>query len=372
MTCALSCGSRGTGFERKAATEMRAIHHYPRRARVAGVVLLAVIPATLAACAWVRSQASPSAATVPNIVWPEPPDRARIELVSVFTRASDLGIERSIWTRIAGLITGAGEMALVRPAGVVASGTRIVVADPGAGLVHVYDRSQRRSLALQTCGDTALTEPVAVAIVSDRLYVSDAAAARIHVFNFEGTCQGGWTLDQGSRPAGLATDPVRSRLYVADAAVHQVLGFDLQGQRVLQFGRRGSNAGEFNFPTWLALDADGTLYVTDALNFRVQRFDPDGKLLGAFGNQGDGSGDLARPKGIGIDRHGTIYLVDALFDAVQMFDREGRYLMVFGAHGSEPGHFSLPAGLAVDGDRIYVADSFNQRVQIFRILGGEP
>jgi sugar lactone lactonase YvrE len=211
-----------------------------------------------------------------------------------------------------------------------------------------------------------------VAILGDRLYVSDSTAARIHVFNFAGGCEGGWVLDQGSRPAGIAIDATRSRLYVADAGMHQVLGFSPHGQRVLQFGRRGGAAGEFNFPTWLAVDADGNLYVSDALNFRAQIFDPDGKLLGVLGHQGDGSGDLARPKGIGVDHHGTIYLVDALFDAVQMFDRAGRYLMVFGAGGSGPGHFSLPAGLTIDGDRIYVADSFNRRVQIFRILGGEP
>jgi len=347
-------------------------HHHRRRWRVIGVVLLGLIPATLAACTWVRSQMSPPAAALPHITWPEPPDRARIELVSMFTRASELGIERSIWTRLASFITGGSEVDLVRPAGVAASGTRIAVADPGSGLVHVYDLAQRQSLALQSCGETEFAEPVAVAILGDRLYVSDSTAARIHVFNFAGGCEGGWVLDRGSRPAGLAIDTARARLYVADAAMHQVLGFSPQGQPVLQFGSRGGAAGEFNYPTWLAVDADGNLYVSDALNFRVQIFDPDGKLLGLFGNQGDGSGDLARPKGIGVDRNGTIYLVDALFDAVQMFDRAGRYLMVFGARGSEPGHFSLPAGLAIDGDRIYVADSFNQRVQIFRILGGEP
>jgi DNA-binding beta-propeller fold protein YncE len=338
---------------------------------VAGFVLLGVITITLAACAWVRTQAPPSAVALPPLVWPEPPDRARVELVSVFARASDLGIERAVWRRLASLITGGGEVQMVRPAGVAASGARIAVADPGAGLVHVYDLSRHRSLALETCGETTLGEPVAVAFLGDRLYVSDAAAAWIHVFNLDGGCEGGWALDEGSRPAGLAADTARSRLYVADVAAHQVLGFDPQGHRVLRFGSRGFAAGEFNYPTWLAVAADGSLYVTDALNFRVQIFDPDGKLLGMFGGQGDESGDLARPKGIGVDRDGHIYLVDALFDAVQMFDREGRYLMVFGSQGREPGQFWLPSGLAIDGDRIYVADSYNQRVQVFRFLGGD-
>ena len=372
MTFARNSGSLGAGSDRTTSKRMRAVSHDRRRTLVAGLVLLGLVTAMLAACRSVRTGTSPQAVAPPHLVWPEPPDRARVELVSVFARATDLGIERSLWRRLASLITGGAEVQLVRPTGVAASGAQIAVADPGVGLVHVYDLSRRRSLVLQTCGEIALGEPVAVAFLGARLYVSDASAARIHLFNFDGACEGGWELDQGSRPAGLAADAPRSRLYVADAGAHQVLGFDPQGQRVLRFGSRGFAAGEFNYPTWLAADADGNVYVTDALNFRVQIFAPDGQPLGTFGDQGDGSGDLARPKGIGVDRDGHIYLVDALFDAVQLFDREGHYLMVFGSRGLEPGHFWLPSGLAIDGDRIYVADSYNQRVQVFRYLGGEP
>jgi DNA-binding beta-propeller fold protein YncE len=351
---------------------MTRVPHNQRRRRLASYVLLGLIPVGLAACAWVRTPAHPQATALPHLVWPEPPDRARIELVSVFAGAAELGIEPPLWTRLARLVAGGGDVQLVRPTGVAAAGARIAVADPGAGLVHVYDLSRHRSLALETCGDTVLGDPVAVAFLGDRLYVSDSTAARIHVFNVDGGCEGGWALDQGSRPAGLAADTARSRLYVADVGTHQVLGFDPQGQSVVRFGHRGAGDGEFNYPTWLAVDADGNLYVTDALNFRVQIFDPDGTPLGVFGGQGDASGDLARPKGIGVDRDGHIYLVDALFDAVQMFDRAGRYLMVFGSRGHEPGNFWLPAGLAIDADRIYVADSYNRRVQVFRFLRGEP
>ena len=351
---------------------MSAVFRGCRHERVASRALLGLIMAAIAACAGEHSQTQRSTVARPRMVWPEPPDQARVEWLAGFACGSDLGVERSLWTRLSNLIAGGAETRMVRPAGLAVSGTRIAVADPGAGLVHVYDMSRRRVLVLDRCATSALGEPVAVAILGDRLYVSDAGQASIRVFNFDGGCAGGWALGEGSRPAGLAADAARSRLYVADAGAHQVLGFDPNGLPVLRFGSRGAAAGEFNFPTWLAVDVNGNVYVTDALNFRVQRFDPDGKWLGAFGSQGDGSGDLARPKGIALDRDGHIYLVDALFDAVQLFDRDGRYLMVFGSRGRDPGHFWLPSGLAIDGDRIYVADSYNQRVQVFRVLGGEP
>jgi len=62
--------------------------------------------------------------------------------------------------------------------------------------------------------------------------------------------------------------------------------------------------------------------------------------------------------------------VDALFDNFQMFDPAGRLLLDVGAAGSAAGEFWLPAGIAVSRDhRIYVADSYNHRVQVFRLLG---
>jgi len=344
--------------------------HHTQWRPVAIVMLLSMLGATLGACTWGGGRNDHPAETPPHMVWPEPPDQARIELVSVFGTAADLGITRSIWARLASLITGSGDLRMARPVGVAAAGSRIAVADPEAALVHVYDVSQHRALALTTCGDATLAEPVAVAFLDDRLYVSDALGGCIYVFTSDGGCEGRWSLEDGSRPAGLAADAERARLYVADTGAHQVLGFDRQGHNLLRIGHRGTAVGAFNYPTWLALDATGNLYVTDALNFRVQIFDPTGTPLAQFGMHGDGSGQLARPNGIGVDRDGHVYLVDALFDAVQLFDSEGHYLMVFGSRGNAPGQFWLPAGLAISGERIYVADAYNQRIQVFRILRG--
>lgn len=338
---------------------------------VSGAVLVAILPALLLpACARPHTPTS-SAARPARLVWPAPPERQRFELVQVFERPSDLGLRRPWWRRLTDMVTGGHETQLVRPASVAVAGNRIVVADAGAALVHVYDLGRERFTALQACGEVSLREPVGVAVLDDRLYVSDAGAARIDVFDFDGNCAGGWKVAAGSRPGGLAVDAARGRLYMADPGAHQVIVFDPNGATVARFGRRGTGPGEFNFPGWLALDGLGRLYVSDALNFRIQIFTPDGTSISSFGHHGDGSGDFARPKGVGIDRDGHVYVVDALFDAVQIFDTEGRYLLGFGTRGVQPGQFWLPSGLTISGDRIYVADSYNRRVQVFRYLGGD-
>ena len=50
----------------------------------------------------------------------------------------------------------------------------------------------------------------------------------------------------------------------------------------------------------------------------------------------------------------------------------GALLMNFGQTGDKEGDFWLPAGIAIDArNRIYVADTYNQRVAVFQFLG-EP
>jgi DNA-binding beta-propeller fold protein YncE len=55
---------------------------------------------------------------------------------------------------------------------------------------------------------------------------------------------------------------------------------------------------------------------------------------------------------------------------VQVFNPQGQLLYYFGAKGTHAGEFQLPAGLFIDhDDRVFVVDSFNRRVQVFRYAG---
>jgi sugar lactone lactonase YvrE len=79
---------------------------------------------------------------------------------------------------------------------------------------------------------------------------------------------------------------------------------------------------------------------------------------------------MFRPKAVGIDSEGDLYVVDAWWGIVQIFNRQGELLYYFGSNGTQAGEFQLPAGLFIDrDDRIYIADSFNRRVQVFHYFG---
>src|SRR4051812_563475 len=51
---------------------------------------------------------------------------------------------------------------------------------------------------------------------------------------------------------------------------------------VLEWGRHGSENGEFNFPIGIAINRADEIFVTDFYNARVQKFSADGKFLAAF------------------------------------------------------------------------------------------
>ncbi|MEC8301828.1 MAG: hypothetical protein VX035_08940, partial [Planctomycetota bacterium] len=53
---------------------------------------------------------------------------------------------------------------------------------------------------------------------------------------------------------------------------------------------------------------------------------------------------------------------------VQKFTRDGEVLGTWGTNGKEPGQLYQPWGLAQDSEgRLYVLDSYNHRIQRFRL-----
>ncbi len=320
----------------------------------------------LATCAD-RNEVPPDLAPpAENLVWPQPPAPARVKYLFTFGKPEDLGFTRSIFGRLWSLVAGEDSREMIRPYAIAVDGDVVAIADPGAHVVHLYDLRQREYRRIEAAGEDALVSPVGIAFGNDRLFVADSVLERVFVFDRSGKLA--LTIEGLSRPTGLAFDPVAKRLYVADTLAHKVDVFDTDGAKLFSFGRRGIGEGEFNYPTHVSIWGN-RLYVNDTMNFRVQSFMLDGSPLASFGSHGDGSGDLAQPKGVAVDAAGHIYVADTLFNRVQIFDPNGVFLLAFGGEGIGAGLFWLPAGVFIAENRIFVADSYNRRIQVFEYLG---
>jgi len=339
----------------------------------------ALSSAALAACVLGGCSTPPGVIFDPanaSLRWPPPPNPPHIAYVGQLATDQDLKPGRSATTRLGDALFGREPpRGMTTPLAVCTDGAdRVFVADSGDAVVHVFDLRTRRYARWTPPSEIAsLTQPVGVAYdPSIGLVVSDSGQGALFLFDADGRFRGTIGDNQLGRPVGVAIDAQRRRLFVADAGLHQVFVFAFDGEEITRIGGRGSGPGEFNFPTNVALDADGRLYVSDSLNFRVQVFGPDLHHQRVIGRKGDMPGYFAQPKGLAFDPDGHLYVVDAHFEAVQVFDPAGRLLMSFGGEGRGAGEFWLPAGMFIEPKgRIWIADSYNHRVQVFDYLSGE-
>src|SRR5271165_309804 len=262
--------------------------------------------------------------------------------------------KRGFWNRLVDFIAGEPEFhSLIRPYSIaVDSHGRIIVTDPGAGGIHIFDFAQQKYKFIERhekSKDAMLTPQCVAVDAQDNIYVTDSDTGKIFVFNSGGKYErviGSIKGGEGyfKRPTGIAVDSAAQRIYVTDTLRDEVFMMDMQGNILQTIGKRGAGDLEFNFPTELRLDGQN-LIVVDAMNFRVQVLGRDGSFHYAIGRLGDSSGDIFRPKGIGVDSEGDLYIVDGLWGVVQVFNRQGQLLYYFGSRGTNAGEFQLPTGL---------------------------
>lgn len=78
---------------------------------------------------------------------------------------------------------------------------------------------------------------------------------------------------------------------------------------------------------------------------------------------------FSRPVSISHDRD-AVYVVDAEENEIRVFSKTGAFIRAFGRKGQGPGEYDSPADLDISGDRIFVTDRFNKRIQILDREGG--
>jgi hypothetical protein len=165
------------------------------------------------------------------------------------------------------------------------------------------------------------------------------------------------------RPQGGAVDG-NGRILVTDVSHQAVFVFDATHARLdlWPFARPGVR---FVAPIGVALGPEGTVLVTDAELGAVFRMDAEGRPLGSFGDD-----VLVRPTGIVRDpRRGLVYVADTRGNDVKVFDDTGLLVDYVGRSGASEGELNAPTYVALAGERLYVTDTLNSRVQAFSLDG---
>ena len=144
------------------------------------------------------------------------------------------------------------------------------------------------------------------------------------------------------------------------------------GTKLRSFGTRGSGLGQFRYPRGVAVDDEGNILVADCDNHRIQKFTNDGQFLQSVGTKGTGPLQFRSPSDVAFNAYNKkVYVVDNEYDRIQILNSDLTSVNIIGGKcGSKSGEFAYPWGVTCDSTgNVYVADSANNRIQVFTASG---
>ncbi len=231
----------------------------------------------------------------------------------------------------------------------------------------------------QTIFISSINDPVDLKWTGTNLFVLSGSSGTIAVFDTNGSPVG-TPFSIGAASSGFDVD-ANGNVYVAVTASNQVWKFNPSGGSFTadpSFGNdgfigttngvSGTTNGAFNAPFDVAVSPDGgTISVSDSGNNRIQQFDSNGNFLDSFGTNGTDVGQFNTPKGLTYDSIGNLYIVDSGNDRV-VLARNSVVLGTSGTNGTALGQFDGPVNISIDERGVYVADTDNDRIQVFELL----
>jgi hypothetical protein len=247
-----------------------------------------------------------------------------------------------------------------RPSSVITdSETRILVTDPAAHAVHVFDLAANRYFRIQGGENRRLQAPWGIAVDgAHNIYVTDTELGMILVYDRNGRFQryiGKRDDGEGGyfdRPSGIAIDPKSGRIFLLDTTRHMLVVLDRDGNIVRRFGRPdldlialrtrdgGESAkGNLQFPADIVVRG-GEVFVLGSSKITI--LDLEGRLRKEVAVM---AGSYTAPGGLAVDNFGNIFVSDPFCGAIHAYDHDGIPLYSFGRLGSKHGEFYFPRGL---------------------------
>lgn len=212
-----------------------------------------------------------------------------------------------------------------------------------------------------------------------RLYVgyADFTEQGVRVFDTANECavittfSSEWGEGDGEfkSVSGIAVDAATGDVFVTDSNNSRVQKLvwnagHTELQYAAQFGTSGSGLHNLGLPGGVTVDNDGSVYIADEDNLRVLHLQSDLTNPSELKPETE-AGQFFSCWAVAQDASKNYYLADGWDNSIHKLNNAGNGLRKWGGTGSADGKFDGPYGIAVKGDRVYVTDGENSRIQIF-------
>ncbi len=285
-----------------------------------------------------------------TVVFPKPPDTARIQYLTKFSTSTDV-IKQSGFSKF---ILGANKPTpIYKPYGISIHKNRIFICDNGNAGIEVIGLEKKTFSSFNPKGQGQLKSPLNCFVDDkDYLYVADGDRKQIVVFDNTGQYVSAFGATDKFKPTDVFV--YGNKVWVTNLLDNKIYVYDHDSIGKLLFTFPESAPGNEDYlysPVNLCVQND-KVYVSDLGGFSVKIFDLNGKYLQTIGNYGNKPGQFARNKGIAVDKSGNIFVIDASFENAQVFNNEGKLLMTMGGTYTGPGYMWLPAKIIIDYDNL--------------------
>lgn len=285
------------------------------------------------------------------VIYPIPPDTARIQYLTSISHSVQIIGKRSSFSRF--IVGEDAPLPINKPYGIAIHKGKIYVCDAGIRGLEIIDLEKRSFEYFNPKGRGQLTLPINC-FVDDRgmLYVTDGGRNQIVIFDNERNflASFGEPADQ-FRPTDVFV--TADKIWVSNSKGNKVNVYTRDTYQLL-YSFPDSQTGKEDFlytPTNICVTGD-KVYVSDIGDFNVKKYSYEGKFISTVGSFGKNIGQFVRPKGIAVDRESNLFVVDAGFENTQIFNDDGKLLMFFGGPYNGPGDMWLPAKVIIDYDNL--------------------
>lgn len=303
------------------------------------------------------------------VIFPPPPDTARIQFLTTISGSQDVVKPRSKFVEF--VLGKENIVQILKPYGICVKNGKIYITDTGIAGLHIIDLETRGYYIFTPKGRGQLKVPVNC-FVDDKnyIYIADSKRNQVVIFNKEKNYVNA-IGDTGSfKPTDVFV--YGDKIFIANIKNNKICVYNNDSLYTFLYSFPESEVGNEDFlysPANIYVRND-KVFVSDIGGFNVRVYNLEGKYLQTIGAYGRYTGQFTRNKGVAVDKDENVYVVDASFDNVQIFNKNAQLLMFFGGPYTGPGYLWLPAKVTVDYDNMkyfqqYVDPLFNLKYLIF-------